>query len=51
MAWSGTGGPVVLLDLAVYWQHRMMHAVPLLWSLHRLHHRDTAMDVTTGVRF
>lgn len=42
---------LVLLDLAVYWQHRWMHAVPWLWRLHRLHHRDVAMDVTTGVRF
>lgn len=42
---------VLLLDLAVYWQHRAMHAVPWLWRLHRLHHRDPGMDVTTGVRF
>jgi sterol desaturase/sphingolipid hydroxylase (fatty acid hydroxylase superfamily) len=42
---------ILLLDLAVYWQHRWMHAVPWLWRLHRLHHRDPGMDVTTGVRF
>lgn len=42
---------VVVLDLAIYWQHRAMHAVPSLWRLHRLHHRDLGMDLTTGVRF
>jgi sterol desaturase/sphingolipid hydroxylase (fatty acid hydroxylase superfamily) len=39
------------LDLAIYFQHRLMHAVPLLWRLHRMHHSDIAFDVTTGVRF
>lgn len=42
---------VGLLDLAIYWQHRLMHAIPLLWRLHRVHHSDLAFDVTTGVRF
>jgi len=42
---------ILLLDLGVYWQHRWMHALPWLWRLHRLHHRDEAMDLTTGVRF
>ena len=42
---------VVLLDLAIYWQHRLFHAVPLFWRLHRVHHADTGFDVTTGVRF
>lgn len=42
---------VLLLDLAIYWQHRLMHVVPLLWRLHRLHHSDTGFDVTTGLRF
>ena len=39
------------LDMAIYWQHRLMHRVPLLWRLHRMHHSDTHVDVTTGVRF
>lgn len=42
---------VLLLDLAIYWQHRLMHMIPLLWRLHRVHHCDTAFDLTTGVRF
>lgn len=42
---------VLAFDLAIYWQHRLMHRVPLLWRLHRVHHTDLAFDVTTGVRF
>lgn len=50
-AWLAIPVAVLLLDLAIYWQHRLMHAWPLLWRLHRVHHCDTAFDVTTGVRF
>jgi sterol desaturase/sphingolipid hydroxylase (fatty acid hydroxylase superfamily) len=39
------------LDLAIYLQHVMFHAVPLLWRLHRAHHADLDIDVTTGARF
>jgi len=42
---------VALLDLAIYLQHVMFHAVPVLWRLHRVHHSDLDFDVTTGVRF
>jgi sterol desaturase/sphingolipid hydroxylase (fatty acid hydroxylase superfamily) len=42
---------VLLFDLAIYWQHRLMHLIPLLWRLHRVHHADAGFDVTTGVRF
>lgn len=42
---------VLALDLAIYGQHLMFHAVPLLWRLHRMHHSDLDFDVTTGVRF
>ncbi len=42
---------VLALDLAIYWQHRLHHRIPLLWRLHRVHHSDLAFDVTTGVRF
>ena len=42
---------LVLLDLAIYWQHKMLHAVPLLWRIHRMHHTDIDFDVSTGVRF
>ncbi|MGB7543704.1 MAG: sterol desaturase family protein [Burkholderiales bacterium] len=42
---------VLALDFAIYLQHVMFHAVPLLWRLHRVHHADPDIDVTTGVRF
>jgi len=42
---------VIVLDLVVYFQHVLMHAVPILWRLHMVHHSDTDFDVTTGVRF
>ena len=50
-------GPLVFivsflaLDLAIYLQHVMFHAVPALWRLHRMHHADLEFDVTTGLRF
>jgi sterol desaturase/sphingolipid hydroxylase (fatty acid hydroxylase superfamily) len=42
---------VVLLDFAIYLQHLIFHALPLLWRLHRVHHADLDFDVTTGTRF
>lgn len=42
---------VVLLDFAIWLQHRVFHAVPALWRLHRVHHADLGVDVTTGLRF
>src|SRR5260370_31318024 len=42
---------IVLLDLAVYLQHVLFHAVPILWRVHRVHHADIDVDVTTGSRF
>ena len=42
---------MLLLDLAIYLQHVMFHAVPGLWRLHRMHHADLDFDATTGLRF
>lgn len=42
---------IVVLDLAIYWQHRWMHLVPWLWRVHRVHHSDTCFEVTLGLRF
>ena len=42
---------LLLLDLVIYLQHVMFHAVPALWRLHRMHHADLEFDVTTGLRF
>ncbi len=49
--WIEMVAAVLLLDLAIYAQHRVMHRVPWLWRIHRVHHSDIAFDVTTGVRF
>jgi len=42
---------LVALDLVIYLQHVLFHAVPALWRLHRMHHADLEFDVTTGLRF
>jgi len=49
--WLAVIGAVVMLDLAIYLQHVLFHAVPALWRLHRMHHADLEFDVTTGLRF
>src|SRR3984893_9236126 len=50
-AWMTVVATVVVLDLAIYFQHVMFHAVPALWRVHRMHHADLDFDVTTGARF
>jgi len=50
-AWVGVVASVVILDLAIYLQHVLFHAVPALWRLHRMHHADLEFDVSTGLRF
>ncbi len=42
---------ILFLDMVIYLQHLMFHAVPLLWRLHMVHHADLDIDVTTGLRF
>ena len=42
---------VVAMDFVIYLQHVLVHAVPALWRLHRVHHADVDYDVTTGARF
>jgi sterol desaturase/sphingolipid hydroxylase (fatty acid hydroxylase superfamily) len=49
--WLEAAFAVLLLDLAIYWQHRWLHAVPWLWRLHRTHHTDTTLDATSALRF
>jgi len=49
--WLALTASLLMLDLAIYLQHVMLHAVPLLWRLHRMHHTDTEIDLTTGARF
>jgi len=50
-AWLAVVIGFVLLDLLIYAQHVVFHKVPALWRLHRMHHADLDIDVTTGVRF
>lgn len=50
-SWAAVLASVVILDLAIYLQHVLFHAVPALWRLHRMHHADLEFDVTTGLRF
>jgi len=50
-AWLAITASVIFLDLAIYLQHVLFHAVPVLWRLHRMHHADLEFDVTTGARF
>ncbi|MBU2487199.1 MAG: sterol desaturase family protein [Alphaproteobacteria bacterium] len=49
--WFAIVVSMLLLDLAIYLQHVMFHAVPGLWRLHRMHHADLDFDATTGLRF
>ncbi|MVF23062.1 sterol desaturase family protein [Methylocaldum sp. BRCS4] len=49
--WAAVVLSVIVLDLAIYLQHVMLHAVPVFWRIHRMHHADLDFDVTTGSRF
>jgi sterol desaturase/sphingolipid hydroxylase (fatty acid hydroxylase superfamily) len=49
--WASVPAAVIVLDLAIYLQHVLFHAVPALWRLHRMHHADLEVDVSTGARF
>jgi sterol desaturase/sphingolipid hydroxylase (fatty acid hydroxylase superfamily) len=46
--WARVAFGVVLLDLVIYLQHVMFHAVPVFWRLHRVHHADLDFDFTKG---
>lgn len=50
-AWVAVAASLILLDFAIYLQHVLFHAVPLLWRLHRVHHADLHFDASTGLRF
>jgi sterol desaturase/sphingolipid hydroxylase (fatty acid hydroxylase superfamily) len=49
--WAAAIAAVLLLDMLIYFQHRVFHAVPLLWRLHRVHHADPELDASSGLRF
>jgi len=49
--WLSVLVAVIALDFVIWLQHVMVHAIPLLWRFHRVHHADPDFDLTTGVRF
>jgi sterol desaturase/sphingolipid hydroxylase (fatty acid hydroxylase superfamily) len=49
--WAAAALILILLDFAIWVQHALMHKVPLLWRMHRVHHADRDLDVTSGLRF
>lgn len=54
LSFTGSGALIAslaLLDLTIYLQHRLFHAIPWLWRIHRVHHADPEVDVSTALRF
>jgi sterol desaturase/sphingolipid hydroxylase (fatty acid hydroxylase superfamily) len=49
--WLAVAASLVVMDFFIWLQHVMVHAIPALWRLHRVHHADLDFDVTTGTRF
>lgn len=49
--WLEIGMAVLTLDLIIYLQHRAFHRVHLFWRIHRMHHTDLDLDVSSGNRF
>ena len=49
--WHSIIVSLLVLDLTLYWQHRLLHRIAWLWPIHRMHHTDTAIDATTALRF
>jgi len=49
--WLEVTASIIILDMLIYWQHVASHHIPFLWSLHKVHHADRDIDVTTGSRF
>ena len=50
-SWAGLVIGFLVLDVAIWAQHVLFHRVPLFWRLHRMHHTDVNIDITTGLRF
>jgi sterol desaturase/sphingolipid hydroxylase (fatty acid hydroxylase superfamily) len=49
--WAKVAIGVIGMDFAMYMEHRWMHRYQVLWRVHRVHHTDTELDLTTGLRF
>lgn len=50
-SWSEVVIGLLLLDMIIYWQHRIFHQSNFLWRFHRMHHMDPLLDVSSGLRF
>jgi len=48
--WAKIVSGFILFDFIEYWRHRLSHAVPTLWRVHRVHHSDPLMDASTAFR-
>lgn len=42
---------LLIMDLIIYWQHRLFHTNNVLWRLHRMHHMEPLLEVVSGFRF
>ena len=42
---------ILILDFFIWLQHLLTHKIEFLWRIHRVHHSDTEMDVSTAIRF
>ncbi len=49
--WIKIAATVLIFDLAIWFQHLITHKIPVLWRIHRVHHADRDIDVTTAIRF
>ncbi|OOE96953.1 hypothetical protein BZG78_12605 [Salinivibrio sp. MA351] len=49
--WATVVLTLIVMDLAIWYQHKLFHELPWLWRLHLVHHADMDIDVTTGARF
>lgn len=49
--WQGLLIDILVLDMLIYWWHRLNHEIPFLWRFHEVHHLDEFLDVTSAVRF
>lgn len=50
-SWFAVPATLLVLDFALYIQHRLFHTFSLLWRSHQVHHADLGFDATTGLRF
>lgn len=50
-AWAAFGCGILGRSLISYAIHVAMHKAPVLWRLHRVHHTDTHLDISTTARF